>query len=128
MRAYCAHLDRVAVRMPPLYPFDYAVRNKGGVLESFVEVKVRDHEHLKYATLTVSATKVATGLQLANSFGMNPVLVVGFNDGIGFVDLNNLNRFQALQMGGRFDRADARDAEPMLAIPITSFHMIPRKA
>lgn len=112
-------------KMPIRYSVDYALM-KGDGVHAWVEVKCRKNESNKYPTLMISAAKLMDGVNLSYHTGKPFFLVVKWQDGIGRVKLDSLVKYK-LSFGGRYDRGDAQDIEPVYEIPTADFLMIDKK-
>jgi hypothetical protein len=101
--------------------FDYAAL-KGKNITAFIEVKARTNPMHKYPTYMVSMTKVINANAVFIATGTPSLLVVKWTDCIGWVKLNQ-NNFP-LKIGGRKDRNDSQDIEPVCHIAINLFKVI----
>jgi len=108
------------VKMPISYRLDFAMLRKGKV-RGFAEVKTRNNRHDKYPTLMISLGKVMAARQLAEVSETRSVLLVQYLDGIYWC--NFASPFE-VAMGGRWDRADDDDVEPVAHFPIEAFEMV----
>lgn len=109
-------------KMTIRYSVDYALM-KGDAVHAWVEVKCRKNEMKKYPTLMISAGKLMEGVNLSYHTGKPFYLVVKWQDGIGRVKLDSLLKYK-LTFGGRFDRNDAQDVEPVYEIPTSDFLLV----
>ena len=92
-----------------------AFRNKKAV--AVVEVKKRNNNHDTYPTLILSLAKYNRGVEFFKVNGLKFIFAVQFNDGCFFYKYKDGDRF-AIELGGRIDRKDAEDIEPVIHIPI----------
>lgn len=92
-----------------------AFRNKKAV--AVVEVKKRNNNHDTYPTLILSLAKYNRGVEFFKVNGLKFIFAVQFNDGCFFYKYKDGDRF-AIELGGRTDRKDAEDIEPVIHIPI----------
>jgi len=92
-----------------------AFRNKKAV--AVVEVKKRNNNHDTYPTLILSLAKYNRGVEFFKVNGLKFIFAVQFNDGCFFYKYKDGDRF-AIELGGRTDRKDAEDIEPVVHIPI----------
>ena len=92
-----------------------AFRNKKAV--AVVEVKKRNNNHDTYPTLILSLAKYNRGVEFFRVNGLKFIFAVQFNDGCFFYEYEDGDRF-AVELGGRIDRKDAEDIEPVIHIPI----------
>ena len=93
---------------------------KDGKVVAIVEVKCRTNPMRKYPTYMVSATKATTIRDEAVSRRIAGVLLVRWSDAVGWVRLDRLRDWNVTS-GGRTDRADPLDIEPVLHVAITRF-------
>lgn len=107
------------VKMPISYRLDFAMLRKGKV-RGFAEVKTRNNRHDKYPTLMISLGKVMAARQLSEATGTRSILLVKFLDGLYWCDF--ASPFN-LEIGGRKDRQDAADIEPVAHFPTEAFQM-----
>lgn len=107
------------VKMPVSYRLDFAMLRKGRVF-GFAEVKTRNNRHDKYPTLMISLGKVMAARQLSEVTGTRSILLVKFLDGLYWCDF--ASPFD-LEIGGRTDRQDDADIEPVAHFPMKVFRM-----
>jgi len=105
------------VKMPVSYRLDFAMLHKGKV-RGFAEVKTRNNRHDKYPTLMISLGKVMAARQLSEATGTRSILFVKFLDGLYWCDF--ASPFN-LEIGGRKDRQDDADIEPVAHFAISAF-------
>lgn len=114
-------LGGLLVKVPLNYGVDWALinPNRSGIVERWVELKARTNVYNAYSTYAISAMKVTRAMQLQDRTNIPAVLVVRFSDG---VYTTYFKRFMEppviIRMGGRSDRGDVEDQEPMWHIPI----------
>lgn len=122
-REAIAHLERMtastAVETARLVAWDFEMVRDGRTV-AIVEVKCRTNPMLKYPTYMVSATKAAAIRDEAASRRIAGVLLVRWSDAIGWVRLDRLVDWK-VSSGGRTDRADPLDIEPVLHVEIPLF-------
>lgn len=104
------------VALPRRYVLDYGTYREKR-LSGFVEVKCRSHHLSTYPTLLVSAAKWREAQFWKAHGDLSTLLVVSFADDIYWHDLTSA--FPVFEHGGRTDRRDREDQEPMLVIPMT---------
>lgn len=107
------------VKMPVSYRLDFAMLHKGKV-RGFAELKTRNNRHDKYPTLMISLGKVMSARQLSEATGTRSILFVKFLDGLYWCDF--ASPFD-LKIGGRTDRQDDADIEPVAHFPMKVFRM-----
>ena len=113
------HMD--AAKLPISYNVDYAMF-KDGKLRAWMEVKCRYCASSQYDTYFISAKKIVNGIQLSETTGMPFVLAVQWEDKIGYMPV--LKGSFDIRIGGRQDRHDWQDVEPMAHFRIQDFKMI----
>lgn len=113
--------DKEPIKLPIIYGIDYAVK-EDGCITSWVEVKCRSNESTKYPTLMISAAKIWTGVEMFQITKLPFFLVCEWTDKIGFLKIHTVAGY-CIRIGGRTDRGDAQDIEPVYYIPIDKFTM-----
>jgi len=106
----------IPVKLPVEFRVDYALF-RGEDIKAWAEVKCRRVERQKYPTYIVSLAKVKAGQRLALAHGVPFLLVVQWADATGWV----IPTLDDVRVGGRRDRGESLDIEPMVHIPISSF-------
>ena len=100
------------------------MKDKKGNSRAVVEVKNRACKRHKYPTYMISVDKWMAGLSMQSYIKLPFILVVSWDDEIGYLNcyehLNEIN----VNMGGRKDRNDAQDIEPVVHIPIYLFETL----
>ena len=108
-------------KTPPKAPYDYCVV-KNGLIRGVVEIKMRKNTHDYYATFLLSVDKVVRCNQHAQLIGCPFIVVVQYTDALKWW------RFAegeySTEIGGRFDRGDALDVEPVIHVPLRHFKEI----
>jgi len=107
-----------AHKMPRAYSLDYML-TRGSEAMAFVEIKCRQVPSGKYDTLMISMAKILKGRAITRETGVPSILVVRWNDKTGYVYMSEID--MDIQVGGRRDRGDAQDIEPVCMIPIKNF-------
>lgn len=107
-----------SAKLPRSYGLDYTL-TRGGRVAAFVEIKCRTIPSWTYDTYMVSLAKVLKARSLGNGVGVPAILLVRWNDSVGYVDLRTVDL--QVEVGGRTDRGDAQDIEPVCMIPIKQF-------
>lgn len=121
IRRFGDRYGRRPVKLPKFYHVDYAMMEKDtNKITSWVEVKCRENIKDKYPTLILSVHKVLSGIQIAKATNMGFVLFVEWVDYAGHVLIDDRHNFQ-VSIGGRYDRSDPQDVEPVFEIPISRF-------
>lgn len=115
-------------KLPDQYKLDFAAY-RDGELVAWLEIKNRTHAAGAYPTLILSVAKWHAGVALAVTSGCPFLVVANFVDGAKFV---RYSRGKVLDVrygpGGRTDRGDAQDQEPVIHIPMELFKPIRRTA
>lgn len=108
------------VKLPISYGWDYGLYGDGR-LQAVAEVKVRKQ---KYGTFFVSLHKVMRGFDYMRA-GLRAYLLVRWPDGIYGHRLMepSVNAYH-VDFGGRHDRGDNADQEPVVHIPLTQFRQL----
>ena len=108
-------------KMPRKYGLDYAALRDGRVV-AFLEVKCRTCRSDKYEEYMLSLHKVMAATKLSSTTNLPCFLVVAWTDAIGYTHISA----PSVGFGGRQDRNDNDDMEPVALIPINHFHIVPR--
>ena len=109
-------------KLPFAYHIDWmALRNNSPL--AFIEIKWRENLPInKYPEYMMSLNKWMKGKEYTNETKVPFILIVQFMEGAYYVKQDNLE--VRYGFGGRFDRGDAQDVEPMVFIPIGAFVLI----
>lgn len=111
--------DSVPVKLPIESHADY-IMVRSRVAKAVVEIKCRTNKRLAYDTYMISQHKYA-GLASWEQYGLTPILLVSWTDSTGYVKIPCPH---AISIGGRTDRGDAQDIEPVVHIDISRFKLI----
>ena len=106
-------------KTPRRYPYDYIALDFNEVAVALIEIKHRNNDSKKYQSYMISMGKLAECQGTAKTVGLAFVLVVGFSDKIMFWPYKK-NQFD-IEIGGRRDRGDNQDIEPVAQIPMKHF-------
>ena len=107
------------IKLPIRYCLDYvALRNKRVV--AFIEIKHRTNKIHAYPTYMLSLAKVQAAKRLAEDVRVPSFLVVQWADVLGATNLATC-KF-SIEMGGRTDRKDSQDIEPVAHIDLGEFN------
>lgn len=109
------------IKMPMKNKIDFLMKNKNGVARAFVEVKNRACKRHQYPTYMISLDKWTAGLAMGGFTALKFIIAVNWDDEIGYLDCNKHISEITVNMGGRKDRGDAQDIEPVVHIPIYLF-------
>ncbi len=118
VRQLCERWHCEAHKVPLHYQFDYFLTSP--TRQAICEIKCRGK---KYDTLILSLHKIETMMRYSNTFRVAAILAVSWPDeGTHFLRLSyDLTSTCKIDMGGRTDRGDSQDIEPVLHIPVTEF-------
>ena len=105
-------------KLPVSYRVDWAVFNKSGLF-GFIELKSRSFEKNRFSTLIISLGKYATGANLARLTGCAFWVAAKWTDALGFYRVDDV--VAHVEMGGRKDRGDSDDIEPVVHFPVDEF-------
>jgi hypothetical protein len=127
-----AEISRVAAqkfnctfsKMPDRYGLDFCAVRDGAVV-AFAEVKVRTTPHLMYQTYMISLGKAVAARSLHEATGLPSILIVGWSDAWGQTRLDTAMKPGSIRVGGRADRGDPQDIEPVVMIPLSDFLIYP---
>jgi len=111
---------RKAFKLPVSYRIDFAMCNDDDEITSWVEVKCRKNPYKQYPTLAIGITKLMAGIAFEQKTALPFFLVVHWPDYLGYIRISDLSKFKIIR-GGRSDRNDNADEEPMVHIPIDQF-------
>lgn len=110
----------------PLVGWDFTLFRPDNTVSALVEVKARNHERLRYPTYIISRAKIDALAEDAERNGCTGGLLVGWQDETGWVRVNHpIRQTWNVIRGGRRDRNDPADIEPMYEIPHESFLILP---
>ena len=107
-------------KLPISYKLDYAMYRDENLL-GFAEVKCRQNSINDFSTYIISLSKVIKARRLASVTGTKSVLIVSWSDATGWI--NFFSDFEVKQ-GGRSDRDDWQDQEPVCHFDIKEFKII----
>ena len=115
----CGRTDAHPFKLPISAHADY-IMMRDGEAKAVVEVKCRKNKRLAYDTYMLSQHKYE-GLLSWAEYGLTPILLVSWQDAIGYVRLPCPHD---IAVGGRRDRGDALDIEPVVHIKTSDFKVI----
>lgn len=108
-------------RLPKKYTIDAYAQFNGGH-SAWVEVKCRSVASTDYDTYMISLRKVLEGIQHASLFPSSTfILVVEWTDGLFYCVVPEALPQSRVSFGGRTDRDDREDTEPVVLIPVSEF-------
>jgi hypothetical protein len=125
--ALCAAWRCQSAKLPRFYPADAVLLRAAGEVAAFVEVKCRRHAFGKYPTLHLSILKVMKLSEMAAFTGIPALIVVGLEDAVYWrqVPAPSGGVFPfPVTIGGRRDRGDPDDVEPVFEIDYGSFRRV----
>lgn len=105
-------------KLPVQYRVDFAML-VGGSVKAWLEVKCRNRY---YDEMILSAAKFTAGQQLAMATDKPFVVAFGINDQIYW--RNCTGDKPEIYIGGRTDRGDSQDIEPVVMLPLQYFHTL----
>ncbi len=117
----------VAHKLPISYRVDYLLEFWGtqGVRRAWCECKARNVVAGTYADYMLSLGKFAAGCELARATGYPLILLIRWTDCLMRFTLDTSSPVAyPIDMGGRKDRDDAQDVEPVVMIPLREFSMV----
>jgi hypothetical protein len=113
--------DLNAVKIPKQYKIDYCLMIDDKIT-AFAEVKKRTCEKNMYETYMLSLAKYLESIKIKKDLSLETILVVKWTDAVGYIELGR--RTWPIGFGGRVDRGDWQDKEPMVFIPISEFGVV----
>lgn len=116
IQSACAHWGCESIKLPMSYRIDFAVL-MGGQVEAWAEVKCRGK---MYPEMYLSLGKWSAGKELSRATGLPFLLLYSFKDRGVFwrrVDEDS----PSFVIGGRTDRNDWQDIEPMAVFSLNTF-------
>ena len=106
-------------KLPIAYRVDCALF-RAGKLSAWVEIKCRGK---RYAEMFLSLHKYMAGRDLAVASGVPFIIVYAFADG-GILSVKTDDRTPLIDVGGRTDRNDWQDIEPMVVLKINEMTLL----
>ena len=106
--------------LPKKYVLDAFAEFDGGG-HAWLEVKCRTVASTTFETYMISYRKIVEGINYADAKGGSFLLVVEWTDGIFACNVHDAMPHTRMGFGGRKDRDDREDSEPMLLIPVRLF-------
>jgi len=115
-------------KLPQFYRVDRAL-TRDSRIEGLVEIKCRLRVRRdKYPTYMLSVSKLGAMDALARAMKIPVFLVVEWEDEIGYIETDGLlAEIEDFYIGGRVDRNDKQDKEPVVYIPIEDFTCLLKK-
>lgn len=115
------HRYSLAAKLPDRYKVDYGLLTRNRDITGYAEVKVRDCSSRDFADFFISLDKIMALVEF-QKFGES-YLIVRWEDCAGWLRSEQLSRYRYIDIGGRYDRGDAEDIEPMVYYPTRDFHI-----
>jgi hypothetical protein len=115
-----ARLGLSATFAPRFQYWDCVFTDSTGAYVAIAEVKCRNVRSDRYPTYLISARKYRRLRQYAHHYGLRAYLIVDWVDRIGLWDATDRPISETV-MGGRTDRNDPHDIEPMVSIHPVNF-------
>tara|TARA_R110000744_G_scaffold4565_5_gene16463 strand:+ start:4280 stop:4729 length:450 start_codon:yes stop_codon:yes gene_type:complete len=112
-------------RNPPRYPIDISLMRDNHI-KAFAEIKCRNVTSDTYNTYLLSSAKVMSAHTLTRATGLPCFLVVQWTDCLGWIDLETTEPLY-VGWGGRIDRNDSQDMEPVMHYDILEFKRMEQK-
>lgn len=104
-------------RLPRKYALDYFLQfGVDGSAMAWCEVKRRYNKREDYPTYMISLRKVLEGVGHSEATGHAFLIIVQWDDGIFVANIEDIKGLR-VEMGGRADRFDSEDIEPVVHIP-----------
>jgi hypothetical protein len=111
-----------AEKLPMKYELDYLLLREGkGV--AWLEIKSRTNPRTEYPTYMIALTKIMAARRLSEASQRPSFLLVQWTDACGYIRIDSLLDFTTA-VGGRTDRGDEQDIEPVAKIPIGEFALL----
>ena len=105
-------------KIPEMYPDFWCERD--AKLKCFVEVKCRTGPSTQYETYFIDLYKVRTGIQWSAYMSVPFFLIVEWTDRAAYIEVTH-PRVEDCRIGGRTDRNDPNDIEPVVHTDIKEF-------
>ena len=105
-------------KMHMKHGIDFMAFDKSGRAVAVFEVKRRHLKHDDRSHVILSLTKYNRGLEFDRVNDLNFNFVVDFDDGLFVYEHKHGDSFKII-FGGRTDRGDSQDLEPVVQIPIS---------
>ena len=126
MQKVCNAWNCSATKLPIKYGLDFSISRDGGIV-GFCEIKCRTKPFGAFAGgYTISLDKMMAAKRLIEITGLPVALIVDCPDGIFYTKFASITKFGIIH-GGRSDRNDWQDIEPMAIIPFNSFKKLSEK-
>lgn len=113
-------------KLPMQYGLDFiALDPRSYKPKFFLELKERRCKHIAYPTYIISLSKFLKAKEIYRSLNIHTYLCVRWSDTSGYICLDDIEDDEIdITIGGRYDRNDWQDVEPLLTIDIGKFTII----
>jgi len=113
-------------KLPMQYGLDFvALDTRSYKPKFFLELKDRKCKHTTYPTYIISLSKFLKAKEIYRSLSLHTFLCVRWLDTSGYICLDDIEDDEIdITIGGRYDRNDWQDIEPLLTIDIGKFTII----
>ena len=108
----CRLYECKAYKLPISYGLDYALVRDSDRIIALAEIKCRKNNAQRYETIMVAGLKRTIALSLRRALNVPTLFVPVFSDGVFIIDFKE--KPDAVTLGGRRDRGDSADIEPMV--------------
>jgi hypothetical protein len=109
-------------KLPISYNVDWLLIDTTEKPKAFAELKCRNNESTKYPTLLLSLSKWMKGKELAKELNIPFIVIVRWTNGVYF---HVAGKHEVKYgFGGRRDRNDLQDVEPIVLIPTETFRKV----
>lgn len=109
-------------RLSPRNPVDSAII-RDGVVSGWAKINVRTTSASQYPSAHIGVTKVVEAINLSHRTGLPLILIYGWSSGFD-VRWHRVDGTYTIEIGGRRDRGDWQDQEPMVVIPVEEFRLV----
>ena len=113
------------VKLPMAYHVDWAIV-RGKEIKAFAEFKRRHNPKDRYPTFMLSLNKWRNGKSMGGELRVPFLVIVEWDDGLYYCDSKNVS--PTYGFGGRFDRGDSQDQEPVVFIDTKTFYKVRKNA
>ena len=112
----------VPIKLPRSYRLDWAFTQDDNIV-AWGELKYRSHNFNKYPDLFISLSKYMAGCELKQRTELPFYIMAHFTNGL-YAWKHDYGEELRITMGGRFDRDDPADREPVIHIPNGLFNKL----
>lgn len=110
-----------AQQMPLRYQVDWALLDRFDRVCMWLEIKCRTNPMMQYPTYMLSLGKYHSMVQLQNNSNLPVRLVVQWSDHVGVLQVPAPHE---IKIGGRKDRSDWQDQEPVALFDVSLFTVL----